>query len=190
MKQELENKRPDSEERRSIWQRWKQNLKDWAWYCKEHPDWLDLDVQTWVSTHIGQPLRRRWQRLRELRHQNRQRQLPETEWKLGQLLLFLWGSLPRMGSDLRERLTRRRKGAIRSGGRMRAFFEDMKLHPAVFVAGAVAVTAVAVCLSMYTIGATARYDGVELGTVRSAHSVSAAVDQLEEITRQTLSDTD
>ena len=73
---------------------------------------------------------------------------------------------------------------------MRAFFEGMKLHPAVFVAGAVAVTAVAVCLSMYTIGATARYDGVELGTVRSAHSVSAAVDQLEEITRQTLSDTD
>ena len=73
---------------------------------------------------------------------------------------------------------------------MRAFFEGVKLHPAVFVAGAVAVTAVAVCLSMYTIGATARYDGVELGTVRSAHSVSAAVDQLEEITRQTLSDTD
>lgn len=67
---------------------------------------------------------------------------PETEWKLGQLLLFLWGSLPRMGSDLRERLTRRRKGAIRSGGRMRAFFEGVKLHPAVFVAGAVAVTAV------------------------------------------------
>ena len=114
----------------------------------------------------------------------------ETEWKLGQLLLFLWGSLPRMGSDLRERLTRRRKGAIRSGGRMRAFFEGVKLHPAVFVAGAVAVTAVAVCLSMYTIGATARYDGVELGTVHSAHSVSVAVDQLEEITRQTLSDTD
>lgn len=136
------------------------------------------------------PCAARWQRLRELRHQNRQRQLPETEWKLGQLLLFLWGSLPRMGSDLRERLTRRRKGAIRSGGRMRAFFEGVKLHPAVFVAGAVAVTAVAVCLSMYTIGATARYDGVELGTVRSAHSVSAAVDQLEEITRQTLSDTD
>ena len=190
MKQELENKRPDSEERRSIWQRWKQNLKDWVWFCKEHPDWLDLDVQTWVSTHIGQPLRRRWHRLRELRHQNRQRQLPETEWKLGQLLLFLWGSLPRMGSDLRERLTRRRKGAIRSGGRMRAFFEGVKLHPAVFVAGAVAVTAVAVCLSMYTIGATARYDGVELGTVHSARSVSAAVDQLEEITRQTLSDTD
>ena len=111
---------------RSIWQRWKQNLKDWVWFCKEHPDWLDLDVQTWVSTHIGQPLRRRWHRLRELRHQNRQRQLPETEWKLGQLLLFLWGSLPRMGSDLRERLTRRRKGAIRSGGRMRAFFEGVK----------------------------------------------------------------
>mgnify|MGYP002552157445 CR=1 FL=1 len=173
MKQELENKRPDSEERRSIWQRWKQNLKDWAWYCKEHPDWLDLDVQTWVSTHIGQPLRRRWHRLRELRHQNRQRQLPETEWKLGQLLLFLWGSLPRMGSDLRERLTRRRKGAIRSGGRMRAFFEGMKLHPAVFVAGAVAVTAVAVCLSMYTIGATARYDGVELGTVHLLSSYAA-----------------
>ena len=63
MKQELENKRPDSEERRSIWQRWKQKLKDWVWFCKEHPDWLDLDVQTRASTHIGQPLRRRWHRL-------------------------------------------------------------------------------------------------------------------------------
>ena len=31
------------EERRSIWQLW-QNLKDWAWYIRENPDWL-----TWTS---------------------------------------------------------------------------------------------------------------------------------------------
>ena len=55
MKQELENKRPDSEERRSIWQRWKQNLKDWVWFCKEHPDWLDLDVQVCKISTYFQP---------------------------------------------------------------------------------------------------------------------------------------
>ena len=56
MKQELENKRPDSGGApQHLAAVEKQNLKDWVWFCKEHPDWLDLDVQTWVSTHIGQP---------------------------------------------------------------------------------------------------------------------------------------
>ena len=34
------------EERRNIWQLWRQNLKDWVWYTQENPDWLDLDIQT------------------------------------------------------------------------------------------------------------------------------------------------
>ena len=72
---------------------------------------------------------------------------------------------------------------------MRAFFEGVKLHPAVFVASAVAVTAVAVCLSMYTIGATARLtawagDGSQRSQ-RLGGSGSAGGDH-----RQTLSDTD
>ena len=29
------------EERRNIWQLWRQNLKDWVWYTQENPDWLD-----------------------------------------------------------------------------------------------------------------------------------------------------
>ena len=45
------------EERRNIWQLWRQNLKDWVWYTQENPDWLDLDIQTAVKRHIIAPLR-------------------------------------------------------------------------------------------------------------------------------------
>ena len=47
------------EERRSIWQLWRQNLKDWAWYIRENPDWLDLDIQTAADAYITAWLR--WQ---------------------------------------------------------------------------------------------------------------------------------
>ena len=62
MKQDLMHKDVNDvnitpEERRSIWQLWRQNLKDWAWYIRENPDWLDLDIQTAVKRHVIAPLR-------------------------------------------------------------------------------------------------------------------------------------
>ena len=108
MKQDLMHKDVNDvnitpEERRSIWQLWRQNLKDWAWYIRENPDWLDLDIQTAVKRHVIAPLREGWHRLRSLAHQKKRREFPESENRLAQLLLFAWGSMPRMGAGLRER---------------------------------------------------------------------------------------
>ena len=86
------------EERRNIWQLWRQNLKDWVWYTQENPDWLDLDIQTAVKRHIIAPLRSARQRLRGLAQQKKRREFPESESRLAQLLLFAWGSLPRIGA--------------------------------------------------------------------------------------------
>ena len=95
-------------ERRNIWQLWRQNLKDWVWYTQENPDWLDLDIQTAVKRHIIAPLRSARQRLRGLAQQKKRREFPESESRLAQLLLFAWGSLPRIGAGLREQFAVRR----------------------------------------------------------------------------------
>lgn len=176
------------EQRRNIWQLWRQNLKDWVWYTQENPDWLDLDIQTAVKRHIIAPLRSARQRLRGLAQQKKRREFPESESRLAQLLLFAWGSLPRIGAGLRERFAVRRKHSIRRSGSIRALWERMRLHPAIFLGTCVSAAAVIVLLSVYTVGTTVRYDGINLGTVSSRRTVNLAVDQLQTVTRQTLGD--
>lgn len=195
MKQDLMHKDVNDvnitpEERRSIWQLWRQNLKDWAWYIRENPDWLDLDIQTAVKRHVIAPLREGWHRLRSLAHQKKRREFPESENRLAQLLLFAWGSMPRMGAGLRERFALRRKHSIRRSGSIRGLLERLHLHPAIFLGTCVTAAAVIVLLSVYTIGTTVRYDGINLGTVGSRRTVDQAVQQLETVTRQTLEDQD
>ena len=195
MKQDLMHKDVNDvnitpEERRSIWQLWRQNLKDWAWYTRENPDWLDLDVQTAVKRHVIAPLREGWHRLRSLARQKKRREFPESENRLAQLLLFAWGSMPRMGAGLRERFALRRKHNIRRSGSIRSLLERLHLHPAIFLGTCVTAAAVIVLLSVYTIGTTVRYDGINLGTVGSRRTVDQAVEQLETVTRQTLEDQD
>ena len=195
MKQDLMHKDVNDvnitpEERRSIWQLWRQNLKDWAWYIRENPDWLDLDIQTAVKRHVIAPLREGWHRLRSLAHQKKRREFPESENRLAQLLLFAWGSMPRMGAGLRERFALRRKHNIRRSGSIRGLLERLHLHPAIFLGTCVTAAAVIVLLSVYTIGTTVRYDGINLGTVGSRRTVDQAVQQLETVTRQTLEDQD
>lgn len=175
-------------ERRNIWQLWRQNLKDWVWYTQENPDWLDLDIQTAVKRHIIAPLRSARQRLRGLAQQKKRREFPESESRLAQLLLFAWGSLPRIGAGLREQFAVRRKHSIRRSGSIRALWERMRLHPAIFLGTCVSAAAVIVLLSMYTVGTTVRYDGINLGTVSSRRTVNLAVEQLQTVTRQTLGD--
>lgn len=195
MKQDLMHKDVNDvnitpEERRSIWQLWRQNLKDWAWYTRENPDWLDLDIQTAVKRHVIAPLREGWHRLRSLARQKKRREFPESENRLAQLLLFAWGSMPRMGAGLRERFALRRRHSIRRSGSIRGLLERLHLHPAIFLGTCVTAAAVIVLLSVYTIGTTVRYDGINLGTVGSRRTVDQAVQQLETVTRQTLEDQD
>ena len=155
MKQDLMHKDVNDvnitpEERRSIWQLWRQNLKDWAWYTRENPDWLDLDIQTAVKRHVIVPLRDSWHRLRSLARQKKRREFPESENRLAQLLLFAWGSMPRMGAGLRERFALRRRHNIRRSGSIRGLLERLHLHPAIFLGTCVTAAAVIVLLSVYT----------------------------------------
>ena len=186
MKNVPEKHEISSEVRRSIWAKWKQNLKDWVWYHKEHPGWFDLDIQGAVSRVLISPVRNLLRHLKELGRDRKEARLPETESRIGQLLLFAWGNLPRVGCAIRERLDLRRRKSIRSDSKRRAFLEHLHIHPAVFLGGALCVALLAVGLSLYTLGTSAVYDGVKLGTVGSKAEVSAAVANVESITRKAL----
>ena len=175
-------------ERSSIWAKWSKNLKAWIWYHQEHPDWYDIDIQGTVYKHMIAPVRNLWKHLKELGRDRSEAKLPETESRIGQLLLFAWGSLPRLGCAIRERLDLRRKRSVRSDDRRRAFYEGLHMHPAVFLSSALCIALVAVLLSLYTLGTSAKYDGVELGTVSSKSDVADAVARVENITREALAD--
>ncbi len=191
MKQDIENKQETPTERVSLWQRWKKNLQDWVWYHRENPDWYDVDIQSAVKHYIIAPLRREMQHLRQLRQTNKYRwEFPETEHRLGQLMLFGWSVFPRIGSGLRESVLKQRKTSSYHHGRVVAFFDQWKLQPLHFLVTAVSVAIVALLLSLYTLGTTAEYNGIALGTVGSARTVNAAVENVESITRQTLNDAD
>ena len=177
-----------SEMRRSLWAKWKQNLKDWSWYRKEHPDWFDIDIQGAVSRVLISPVRNLLRHLKELSRDRKEARLPETESRIGQLLLFAWGNLPRVGCAIRERLDLRRRKSMRNDGKRRAFLEHLHIHPIAFLGGALCVALLAVGLSLYTLGTSAAYDGVALGTVGSKADVNAAVTNVEAITRQALDD--
>lgn len=89
---------------------------------------------------------------------------------------------------MRERFSDRRKLFIRLGDKRRRFFEEMKLHPAIFLGSAVVIAAAATVLSLYTLGAEVSYDGQSLGVVSSRHAAEKVVAELEDITRQTTGD--
>lgn len=188
MKQDLKKRQISSAERRSIWKKWKQNLNDWLWYHNEHPDWYDIDIQGAVVKHIIAPIRNLWKHLKELGRDRSEQKLPETESRIGQLLLFAWGSLPRLGCAVRERLELRRKHSIRSDNKRRSLYDHMHIHPAVFLSGSLCIALVAVLLSLYTLGTSAKYDGVTLGTVSSKSDVASAVARVESVTREALAD--
>lgn len=89
---------------------------------------------------------------------------------------------------MREHFSDRRKLFIRLGDKRRHFFEEIKLHPAIFLSSAVVIAAAATVLSLYTLGAEVSYDGQSLGVVSSRHAAEKVVAELEDITRQTTGD--
>ena len=197
MKQQLEQKKEQKNTPRdpnrepmtlsSLWQLWIDNLKSWRVYREEHADLFTLNLQAGVK-RIAAWCGRVRGGARHLVNESRGSRFPESEHGAAQLFLFFWNSLPRLGANLRERVTRRRKRLIRAGDRRRSHFEQMKLHPAAFLAVALSLAAAATVLSLYTVGARAVYDGKDLGVVPSAHAVELAVSEVEGITRETLHD--
>lgn len=161
------------------------------WYLGEHPDLLQryTDLPGLLRRLAALIRRKREQARQALRYMGREkkaRRFPESDHRLAQAVLFIWGNIPRFAGRFKERLYRIRRLRIRSGSRRRAVFERIKLHPALFLGSAVTVAAIAVVLSLYTIGVSVSYDGISLGTVGSKRSVRLATQKVEDVTCQTL----
>lgn len=133
-------------------------------------------------------VKRMGRRARTLAEEKRSNQFPESEHGIVQLVLFVWGCLPAVGSAFRERFLRRRKRSADSGARVRGWLEEINVHPAVFLLGAMAIAAAAVALSLYTVGTSVSYNGTDLGAVSSRRTVDQAVSAIEATTRRTLGD--
>ncbi len=175
---------------RELWELLKQNLKEWAWYRKEHPDRFTLDVQSGIRRpvqFIKKRIRGLRRNIRRIIRRDRAKEFPESEQKFFQLVLFVRGLLPRAASEAGARLRHRRR-RTRAREQRRSYLENIKMHPVVFLGGALVIAALAVTLSLYTLGTTARYAGTDLGTVTSKHTVNAVMSNLEKVTRKTLGD--
>ena len=175
----------DSQKRRS------KAPKGILWYLGEHPDLLqrytDLPGLLRRMVHlIKGKIEQARQALRYMGREKLARRFPESDHILAQLVLFFWGNIPRFTSKIREQLYHIRRRSIRSGSRRRAVFERIKLHPALFLGSAVAMAAIAVVLSLYTVGVSVTYDGINLGTVASGRSVLQAASNVEKLTCKTL----
>ena len=126
-----------------------------------------------------------------MRHQknaSRHRKFPESDYGIAQFCLYVAGSIPRMTSAVHERLTQRRRKRIDAAHTFQKQVDKVKNHPVAFFSGALVVVALCALLSLYTIGTTATYDGSDLGTVSGIRTVNAVVDDIQDITRETLGD--
>ena len=172
-----------------LWKLWMNNLREWLFYIEEYKPHDLLNIPMWLRRMRG-----KWSAFfhslrRDLRHQHRdsrRRHFPESEYALAQLCLFFAGSIPRMGAAITELFSLRRLKKVTGGRTPKA--TDKKLHPVAFLGTALAVVAVCAVCSFYTIGTSATYDGNDLGTVSGFKTVSAAVEQVEDITREALDD--
>ena len=178
----------------ALWNMWIDNLKEWHFYLvEEHGHRQRADISGWFD-RLRQRCRSFMTSLRrDMRHQanaSRHRKFPESDYGIAQFFLYAAGSVPRLTSALRERFSLRRRKRIDAAHTFQKQVDKIKLHPVAFLSGALVVVAVCALLSLYTIGTTAVYDGKELGTVSGIHTVSAVINDLQDITRETLGDAD
>ena len=188
-----QDKEPDNNKSlSSLWNLWVDNLKEWHFYLvEEHGHHQRADISGWIDK-LRQRIRSFMTSLRrDMRHQknaSRHRKFPESDYGIAQFCLYVAGSIPRVTSAIQERLTLRRRKHIDAAHAFQKQVDKVKTHPVAFFSGALVVVAVCALLSLYTIGTTAAYDGNDLGTVSGIRTVNAVVDDLENITRETLGD--
>lgn len=180
----------------SLWNLWVDNLKEWHFYLvEEHGHRQRADISGWIDK-LRQRIRSFMTSLRrDVRHQknaSRHRKFPESDYGIAQFCLYVAGSIPRMTSAVHERLTQRRRQRRRkridAAHTFQKQVDKVKNHPVAFFSGALVVVALCALLSLYTIGTTATYDGNDLGTVSGIRTVNAVVDDIQDITRETLGD--
>ena len=172
------------------WKMWMDNLRAWQFYIEEHKPQDLLHISLLLSKtgkKCGEFFRSLRRDLRHQRRETRRRHFPESEIGLAQLCLFFAGSLPRIGAAVTSVFRHRRMKRI-SGGKGNVKSGEHRLHPVAFLSGALVVVGICAVLSFYTVGTTATYDGAALGTVSGFNAVSAVVEDVETITRETLQD--
>ena len=169
-----------------LWQVLADNLKEWKTFLRRKHSRPAPGKRTQPS------FRQRIRNLkRDMHHQakgNHHRQFPESESRIVQFLLFIGGIAPYLAGSLREKIHFRRKRHIHLRSSARSIFERIRLHPAVFLSGALAVAAICALLSVFTVGVHVNYAGYRLGTVSGRHAVNVALSDIENITRDTLND--
>lgn len=127
-------------------------------------------------------------RFRSLLKESRERNFPESNRMLIQLLLLLGGLVPMWASLLHEKLHTLRRAHNRVAGKREArwHFHLKKIKPLYFAGGAVALAAIAVFFSFYTFGTTVSYNGTDIDTVSSRRVAKRAAENIEAITVETL----
>ena len=183
------NSKPEPQGIVRLWKMWMDNLRQWLFYIEEYKPHDLLNIPQWLRK-TKKRLDKFFHALRrDLRHQNREtnrRHFPESEYALAQLCLFFAGSLPRMAAAVTDIFSLRRLKNVAKGRSSKA---GKQVHPVTFLSVALAAVAICAVLSFYTVGTNATYNGASLGTVSGIKTVSAAIENVESITREALGDT-
>ena len=127
--------------------------------------------------------------LRELLREDRERNFPESDHKLVELVLFIWNIIPMLFSLLREKTWGRRREAFRRKSRSAAGKKKRNIHPALFIGTGCVIAAAIMLVSTYTIGTQVSYDGEVIATVASKSEAEKARTNLEMVTTRTLGET-
>lgn len=155
-----------------------------------------LRVLVWAKK-LPTELRRLWEamlrrlrripsRIKSIRHESRQKNFPESNRVLIQLVLLLVGIVPMITSLANEKLHSLRRARNRAEGKREVRRRKLKIKPLYFVGGAAAVAVITVLCSFYTLGTTVSYDGVAVDTVGSSRTAKRAASNIVGITAETL----
>ena len=117
-----------------------------------------------------------------------QPRFPESNRLTGQLRILCRTMLPFLGAVLFSSFWRLKSRAVLCSLRVRSFFERRRMPAPTFLAASLAISAVAVFLSIFTLGTTVTYNGNALGVVASATDADAAVSGVEEELSSVLGD--
>lgn len=136
---------------------------------------------------LREQLHRTHHRVKTVMHEARARNFPESNTIPGQALLLLIGLISFWTALGREKLRSLRRMHIHRTGGQRTFrWRAKKYHPLIFVGGALAIAAVSILFSRYTIGTTVIYDGKELDMVESRRVAKRVTASIAGITSEAL----
>ncbi len=142
-------------------------------------------IAAFFST-IGHRIRRIGPRARSLVRETRERNFPESNRFLIQLILLVGGMFPMWRSLLRERTQALRRQRNHAAGAHEHRWHARRVNPFYFIGGAAAIAAVALFFSFFTLGTVVEYNGSVIDTVGSTAAAKKVAAKLESITTETL----